>query len=313
MSVIQVTDIAYVRVRVPDLQLAEQFLMDFGMVVSDRTEDKLYMRGSGCVHHIHIAELGPAKFIGFAFYAASEADLDKVASLHGASSVEEINEPGGGRRVWLSDPDGNKVEIVHGIALAEPINHVRYPVNDARDGLRRAGTLTRYARGPSQVLRIGHGVLMSLNPPAVVAWYRDTLGLLCSDEIKDENNTTVLSFNRVNRGSEFVDHHVLLVQSGPKRGVNHVGFELQDFDDLMLGHDHMVSKGYDNVWAIGRHVYGAQIFDYWMDPFDFMYEHWTDTDRVNADFRGEVAAPLESADGPWGADVPERFFIHAHD
>jgi catechol 2,3-dioxygenase-like lactoylglutathione lyase family enzyme len=313
MSVIKVVDLAYVRVRAPDLALAQQFLTDFGMVVADRTDTALYMRGSGASHHIHVTELGSDKFVGFAFVAASELDLEKVAALPGASAIEEIREPGGGKRVWLADPDGNKVEIVHGIALVDPVECARHPLNDAKDGLRRAGTLSRHTRGPSRVLRIGHGVVMSLNPPEVIAWYRETLGLLCSDEVKDEDNTTLLSFNRLDRGSEFVDHHVLLVQSGPTRGVNHVGFELQDVDDLMLGHDHLVSKGYDNVWAIGRHVYGAQIFDYWMDPFGFMYEHWTDTDRVNADFRGETAAPIESAFGPWGADVPDRFFTHAHE
>jgi hypothetical protein len=59
-------------------------------------------------------------------------------------------------------------------------------------------------------------------------------------------------------------------------------------------------------------VYGSQIFDYWMDPWGFMYEHWTDTDRLNADFVGLHDASVESANGPWGMDVPARFFTHAH-
>lgn len=67
------------------------------------------------------------------------------------------------------------------------------------------------------------------------------------------------------------------------------------------------------MWGVGRHVYGGQLFDYWMDPWDFLYEHWIDTDRVNAQFKGLLTATIESADGPWGPVVPDRFFTHAHE
>lgn len=313
MPIIKAIDLAYVRVRVPDLDLAEAFMHDFGLVRSARTERALYLRGSCGEHHIHIAELGPAKFLSMAFVAASVDDLHKLARLPGASAVEPIDEPGGGQRVRLKDPDGNGIEVVHGIERVAPIRHERHALNDATDGLRRAGRLARHQRGPAKVLRLGHGVLVSPNMALMLGWYRDTLGLLLSDEVLDPEGQLVLSFNRVDRGSEFVDHHVFLLQPGPKPGLNHIAFEVQDVDDLMLGHDHMKSRSHDSVWGIGRHVYGAQIFDYWMDPFDFMYEHWTDTDRMNAEFRGVVDGTIESANGPWGAEVPHRFFTHSHE
>jgi len=313
MPIIKAIDLAYARVRVPDLDKAEAFLKDFGLLRSARTANALYMRGSCAEHHIHVAELGPPKFLAMAFVAASEDDLHKLAKQPGASGVETIEEPGGGRRVRLKDPDGNTIEVVHGIERVQPIAHTRHPLNDAIDGRRRIGTLARHEKGPSKVLRLGHGVLVSPNVPVMLSWYRETLGLLMSDEVFAPDGQLVLAFNRLDRGPEYVDHHVFLLQPGPKPGLNHIAFEVQDLDDLMLGHEHMVARGGDNVWGIGRHVYGAQIFDYWMDPFDFMYEHWTDTDRMNADFRGVVDGTLESANGPWGAQVPERFFMHSHE
>lgn len=313
MPTIKVTDIAYVRVRVPDLDRAEAFFTDFGLARADRTATALYMRGTGPAHHVHVAELGDPKFLALAFYAASEADLHALSQLAGASAVEPLDEPGGGKCVRLLDPDGNRVEVVHGTASHEPIDHPCHPLNDAKQGLRRAGTLSRHTRGAAKVLRIGHAVLMSTDSPPMVAWYRETLGLLCSDEVVTPDNQLALSFNRVDRGDEYVDHHVLLVETGPKGGLNHVAYEVHDIDDLMLGHDHLQAKGYENVWGIGRHVYGGQIFDYWMDAWDFMYEHWTDTDRVNAQFRGVMDGTLDSANGPWGQAVPERFFLHAHE
>jgi len=313
VPVIKVTDLAYVRVRVPDLDRAEKFLTDFGLVRAERTADALYMRGTGAAHHVHVAELGEPKFLSLAFLASREADLQALSQLPGASKVEQIGEPGGGQRVRLVDPDGNGIEVVHGIAAVTPIAHECLPLNDATQGLRRAGKLARHTRRAAKVLRIGHAVLMSCNSEAMVAWYQETLGLLCSDEVLAPDNKLALSFNRLDRGDEYVDHHVLLIEAGPKRGLNHVAYEIHDIDDLMLGHEHLLARGYENVWGIGRHVYGGQIFDYWMDSWDFMYEHWTDTDRVNATFRGVMDGTLESANGPWGAAVPERFFTHAHE
>lgn len=312
MATIKVNDLAYIRVQVPDLDRAEKFLTDFGLLRAERTQDKLYMRGTGTSHHIHITERGEDKLLSLAFSVASEADLRAATTIPGASQIEDIGEPGGGKRVRLRDPDGNGIEIVWGIESVEPVQLHRQPLNDALDGLRRAGALMRHKRGPSTVLRIGHGVFMSTQVQPMLAWYREYLGLLCSDEVVMPDGQIGLSFHRLDRGKEYVDHHVVLIQGGPSKGLNHVSFEIQDVDDLMIGHEHLKRQGYDAVWGIGRHVYGAQIFDYWMDPWGFMYEHWTDTDRLNADFVGLRDATVESANGPWGMDVPERFFTHAH-
>lgn len=79
MPTIKVTDIAYVRVRVPDLDRAEQFFSDFGLTRSARTPTALYLRGTGTAHHVHVVELGAPKFLALAFKAASVADLQALS------------------------------------------------------------------------------------------------------------------------------------------------------------------------------------------------------------------------------------------
>src|SRR5436853_4182059 len=106
MALIKVTDLAYGRLRSPDLDVAEEFLTHFGMVKSARTNTALYMRGTDAPHHIHVTEKGDPGFVGLAYYAASEEDLHKVAKAPGASAVEKIDEPGGGQRVRLKEPNG---------------------------------------------------------------------------------------------------------------------------------------------------------------------------------------------------------------
>ena len=51
MAWAKVTDIAYGRLRAPDLDVMEEFLTRFGMHRSDRTANALYMRGTDPAHH----------------------------------------------------------------------------------------------------------------------------------------------------------------------------------------------------------------------------------------------------------------------
>src|SRR5439155_5092923 len=155
MAVIKVTDIAWGRLRSPDLDAQEEFLTRFGLITTERTKNALYMRGTDPTHHIHVTEKGEPKFVGFAYYAASEDDLRRLAKAPGASAVEEIDEPGGGKRVRLTEPNGYQVEVVHGIAPVAPIVTKRQKLNSGNDPLLRAGELMRLPKGPSHVKRIG--------------------------------------------------------------------------------------------------------------------------------------------------------------
>jgi catechol 2,3-dioxygenase-like lactoylglutathione lyase family enzyme len=313
MPTIKVTDIAYGRLRSPDLDQAETFLTEFGMVRAARTPTALYMRGTDPDHHIHITELGESRFLGLAFKAASEADLERIAAVPGASPVEAIDEPGGGKRVRLPDPHGYQIEIVHGIAASDPLPVRRNIINSGSDRLRRKGELTRLPSGPSQVKRIGHAVIMTPHMGESLAWYRRHFGFVPSDEVYagDESNI-IASFNRCDRGAEYVDHHVFLCVHGDHAGLNHLSFEVQDIDDVMMGHEHLARSGrYRQVWGIGRHVLGSQVFDYWADPWGRVHEHWTDTDVLNAGHKPQLHSAADGLNSQWGDAAPMEFINHA--
>ena len=54
----------------PDLDVMEQFLLDFGMRRVARVGDALYMRGLGAAHHVHVTELsGKPGTLGFGLCA----------------------------------------------------------------------------------------------------------------------------------------------------------------------------------------------------------------------------------------------------
>src|SRR4029077_2010796 len=115
MVAIKAAEFAFPRMEAPDLDAMEEFLTNFGMVRAERTPDALYMRGADSHHHLHAVHKGGTKFIGFAYHAASEDDLKRLAKLPGASGIETLNEPGGGKRVRLTEPNGYQIEVVHGM------------------------------------------------------------------------------------------------------------------------------------------------------------------------------------------------------
>ena len=115
MVAIKAAEFAFPRMEAPDLDAMEEFLTHFGMVRAERTPDSLYMRGADSHHHLHAVHKGGTKFIGFAYHAASEDDLKRLAKLPGASGIETLNEPGGGKRVRLTEPNGYQIEVIHGM------------------------------------------------------------------------------------------------------------------------------------------------------------------------------------------------------
>jgi catechol 2,3-dioxygenase-like lactoylglutathione lyase family enzyme len=306
---IKVTDVAYVRFRAPDLDRMEAFLTDFGLVRAARTAGALYMRGTDGHHHLHVTEVGEPAFLGVGLQAGSAADLEAIARTEGAGPVEAVDEPGGGRRVRLTDPNGVGIEVVHGQAPAAPLplpapRRVNTGAAHARLGDRQS-----VERGPAHVKRLGHFVLLVRDFRETEAFYHSRLGFLNSDEIYlGERQQVIAAFMRLDRGEDWVDHHAFLAIGTGQVALNHVSFEVQDLDDLMTGHEHLARQGRRHHWGVGRHVVGSQIYDYWRDPWDHVYEHWTDGDLFNArSATGAVAVGGEDAPSHWGPPAPSPF------
>ena len=303
---IKVTDVAYARFTAPDLDRMEDFLTDFGLVRSARTETALYMRATAQDHHVHVTELGEPGFKGFAFNVISEEDLYVLSQAKGASDVHDLDEPGGGKSVSITDPDGFIIEVVYGMEELPllPVKNL-FPANQ---GIRRQreGECVRLEAGPAQCKRLGHVVLTVTDFIKTDAFYKSHFGLLSSDECHNDQGEVVLSFNRCDKGEDWVDHHTLLTVPGEKASLGHIAFEVEDLNHLQLGHEHLKTKGYRHSWGIGRHVLGSQIFDYWFDPYDFRVEHWTDGDLLNATTPAGTFPASEALNVQWGSDASSR-------
>lgn len=304
MGMINIEDVAFVRFRAPDLGEMRGFLEDFGLTIVEANDRRLVARGAGSAPVAHVTEIGEPGFSGVAFRAASVADLERLAKAEGAI-VEDLDLPGGGQVVRLSDPDGHLIEIVAGQAEAPRLDvPPAQPWNLAADR-RRLRVTKRVPAGPAHVVRFGHVVLNVSDFRRSERWYKDRFGFITSDEVQVSPEFTLGAFLRCDRGETPTDHHTLFLAQGPKGpGFNHAAFEVADLDDLMLGHQRLKDAGRRSEWGVGRHILGSQVFDYWRDPWGHTLEHWTDGDLFTAADGSGVATLQDLLGAQWGPPAP---------
>lgn len=310
MSRIKLQDVAYAAYQVPDLDVIERFLTDFGMLRSARTEDALYMRGMGSSHHIHVSRLGPdSRFLGAGWIVPDLAQLEFAATIPGATPIEEITEPGGGQRVTLTTPNGHKIWLEHGAAKVPELPARRsYRLNTFSDHMRLNSPVRQRAE-PTPVLRFGHFVLWVADADAELQWFAKYFELIPSDYIcgADENDV-VGTFLRYDRGDDYVEHHCILINKSKNFGCHHTSYEVLDLDAVVAGHEYLVTNGWTLDAGYGRHYLGSLIYDYWLDPFGNRIEHYTDTDLVNDGYVPVRFVGDASETTQWGMAPPPTFF-----
>lgn len=302
--------VAQVAYRVPDLDMAEAFMTDFGLRTVQRSQEVLYMRGASEQHHIYVAKQGKQKFLGAAIEVRSKADLQALAQMSGSSPVQDSSEIGGGYEVIMHTPDGIEIKAVwgrkkHDLDMNPPAN-----LHNDSSTTRRINASIRTPRKPCEAIRIGHFVLHVSNHRETVQWICERFGMLPSDYFgtEDKLESVYGTMLRFDKGDELVDHHVLLVLQSDWIGVHHCAFEVRDLDALMGAHEYLVNQGWHLDVGPGRHMLGSQIFDYWKDPFGFRVEHYTDGDMVNGDFQPSIFTGTASQTTQWGDEPPLEFF-----
>jgi catechol 2,3-dioxygenase-like lactoylglutathione lyase family enzyme len=301
----------YVRYQVPDLERAEAFLKDFGMTPARRDAGRLFMRGTGGAPYVYEAVQGrEARFIGAGFLMRERVTLDRLAAMEGSGPVEAVDAPGGGLRVRMRMADGFEMDAVHGAASAAPLDTRDAILLNTARAKPRGNRFVRVERAAVPVTKLGHFVLHVRDHQAAVAWLRQRFGLAPSDYMGPPGDPAQAAgtFLRIDRGSELVDHHCMLVLGTDKPGVHHCSFEVEDLDAVMAGHDYLRGRGYTHDCGVGRHLLGSQIFDYWRDPFGFRIEHYTDGDMVDDRHQPAIFSGAADETTQWGAKPPKDFF-----
>jgi catechol 2,3-dioxygenase-like lactoylglutathione lyase family enzyme len=136
------------------------------------------------------------------------------------------------------------------------------------------------ATAPVPPRRVGHVVFGSPDVAATVAFYRDGLGFKVSDVV----DGGIGCFLRCS-----TDHHNLLVMPAPVPCLNHYAMEMDDIDAIGLAGTAVVAGRPDaSVYGPGRHVLGANLYWYLLDPAGGMFELFADMDQITDDGAWQV-------------------------
>ena len=268
----------------PDLDRAEAFLTDFGLIPISRVADCLYFRGTGAAPYVYRVQRGSqARFVGFGLSVDSVADLERLASLPGASAINDSPHPGGGRALSLNDPSGFRVEVISGQRRVPELAYRSALAFNAVDALPRINSTQRPPIAPAEVIRLGHVVLELADFQATCAWYTQHFGFIPSDVQLLPDGSPAVAFMRLDLGSTPADHHTLALAQTFMAAYSHSAFEVVDADAVGMGQRVLAERGWKHAWGMGRHILGSQIFDYWQDPWGDKHEHYCDGDLFTAE------------------------------
>lgn len=116
------------------------------------------------------------------------------------------------------------------------------------------------------------------------AFYRDRLGFVVSDEVRDDAGELRACFLRTDPL-----HHALALFGAPITCFDHQSFEAPGWDDMKAWGDRMAALRVPIVWGIGRHGPGDDVFFMVRDPDNNLAE-------ISAEI--EVCTP-ERPTGQW--------------
>ena len=254
-----VTAIRSVEFGVPDLARAQAFYCDvWGLRVSARFEETLYLRATGRDHHVlalrpHVT---PA-ILSVSFRVRNIQILHQIAqrvsSFPGTvvSPVAPNPEPDGGVVLKVTSPEGYVLHF------------------HADDRLHPHEETT-----PASPSRLSHINLNCRDVEATSRFFQSALGFAQTDRSR------AMSFLRCNG-----DHHAVVLADAGRDGLNHVAYMMPEWEGVMLGSGRMIDHGFPIGWGVGRHGPGNNVFAYFVDPFGFVIEYTAEVLRVDEKYQ----------------------------
>jgi catechol 2,3-dioxygenase-like lactoylglutathione lyase family enzyme len=287
---------------VPDLDKAADFYQAFGLDVR-REGARLDLHTHGNPHRWGSIYRGSGpKRLEYLSFAAYPEDLKALVDRLSALRVPTIephrlaDEEG----VWFTDPEGVAIELVSGSKVS-PSD--KSPAQSASIVPGKGAAPSRSKAGFVHPRRLSHVLMFTSDVARSVRFYADALGLRLSDHSGD-----LIAFMH---GAHASDHHMLGFAKSDGPGLHHSSWDVASLDDVGLGMQQMIDRGYPDGWGVGRHVIGSNYFRYVRDPWGSFAEYSYDIDFIPADVDWEAADhPADDSFYVWGPPVPDYFIVN---
>jgi catechol 2,3-dioxygenase-like lactoylglutathione lyase family enzyme len=293
-----ISELHHYALEVPDLEVAEGFLQDFGLEVGEKDGALVAHCPGRNQEQIRLVQ-APAKRLHHVSFTLRPGTLDAVREALERAGTPVIEPPAGAAEdgVWVRDPDGTAVQLFEQASVpARPVAEVLTNSGSTRQ---RIG-VAQWTQAKEDVLpsRLGHTLLFSPQPEQMTAFYTEVLGLRVSDTIHG-----MVTFLNAGPG----DHHIFGFIKSSHPGFHHASFEVPSIDAIALGADRMRAKGRAAGWGLGRHTIGSNFFHYNPDPWGSWIEWFSDIDQIDDCW---VAGDWDVPPHLWGAPPPETFLTN---
>ena len=175
------------------------------------------------------------------------ADFARDARETGlAAAVKTDSQPGLAELVEVEAPGGLAIQFYSAIEAPVP-------------GFRQTG---------ASPFRLGHVAIINPDGDKVIAFFKDFLGFVLTDDIAG-----IANFLTCNR-----EHHVVNLVKAPESRVHHIAFELRDSSCHGVAADALHAAGVNILWGPSRHTAGHNVASYHHDPDKVMVEFYTEMD-----------------------------------
>jgi catechol 2,3-dioxygenase-like lactoylglutathione lyase family enzyme len=242
--------------------------------------DSRYFRGTARYHHILGLHRGaqPA-IVSVTFDVADRSDVDELQRRIAAAGARTtapavLPAPGGGYGFGCKDPDGRNLVFVCDVA-------------DHADG----------ADQTDRPRKIVHVNLNARDFDASLAFFTGALGFRIIDD-----NAPLWFLHCANS-----DHCSIVLCNTNLPTLNHIAFDMADFDSVMRGLGRMKDNGYPTEWGPGRHGPGDNVFAYFCGPDEVPLEYAAEILQVDDNYAPRPSSYWKFAPGrsdQWGITQP---------
>jgi 2,3-dihydroxy-p-cumate/2,3-dihydroxybenzoate 3,4-dioxygenase len=247
---ITLTDIAYVRSGVADLEAAVRFATGIvGLELAAPTEIGVAHLRADHRHHCLALVEGPSGVIASGFsvadadaLAAAETELEHSGITVRRGSAQEARSRRVREFIAFDDPFGNRLELV-----------------SQQETVTRPIAFTR----PAGITEFGHLCLDAPDVHEAHRFWSTRFNARVSDWLGDR--ACLLRIDPV--------HHKLAVFQGDNPGLCHMNFQVESIDDVFRNWHFLQENGVEIEMGPGRHPQSTAIFLYFLGPEGFTYEY----------------------------------------
>jgi catechol 2,3-dioxygenase len=283
--------LSHVEIRVPDLELAAAYYTEvLGLIETSRQAEKVWLKcWDELQHHSVVISYAPSYGLDVVGFKLQEPeDLDHYAERLAAAGVAtrrfgpgELG-PGSGETVRFEAPSGHVVDLVWGM---DQVGNMLPLNNPPPEPLGLVGI---------HPPRIDHIFLMAEDVDEVTSFFTEVLEFRLTEQIMADDGHQLCTFLERSHKS-----HDIAFIVGPNTGFHHVGFWVDDWNDLRRAADICSYHGVRIDAGPTRHGatrgWGLYFFDpagnrnevytggYWADP-DREPVTWTESEMGRAIF-----------------------------